>query len=382
MALRLPKPARLGAPGEFARVKNEGASYPGRYFVLAVLRGDPPDALPRIGLITSRRVGNSVIRHRVRRRLRELFRRARPSLRLGLWLVLIGRAAAADASAEALENEFQKLGRRADIFAQRDFLDIARQRAMETKSHGRATDQPAGNFGAVSREACQAAREYTRGGGAGAQAEPRHLGTSPQTRAFFRWAGENGAIVRSLPKPFGGGAEHHVARDGSRVVKTTKGRTFGAVIDLDSDGNLMARLGTAAEYLDRIHLAREILGDDIGLVGAYFGPEGVSIVTNQRYIEGLPAHIIDADRWMTDRGFRRIRPFEYYNPTINVWAYDVRGANFIKDAAGDCHPIDIMLSEPRPETAAKLTAEPEYIGPLVDYPSLADAPDTPFKPAG
>jgi ribonuclease P protein component len=118
MSLRFPKPARLGRAGEFDRVKREGTSYPGRYFVLAVLRRAPEEEPARVGLITSRRVGESVVRHRVRRRLRELFRVARPFLQRGLWLVLIARAAAAPASFQSLQSEWEALGRRAGIFVE------------------------------------------------------------------------------------------------------------------------------------------------------------------------------------------------------------------------------------------------------------------------
>jgi ribonuclease P protein component len=116
MSLRLPKAARLGRSGEFERVKREGVSYAGRYFVLGVLRVLPEEERPRIGLITSRRVGDSVTRHRARRRLRELFRVARPFVKGGLWLVLIARAAGARASFAALEAEWRVLGAKAGIF--------------------------------------------------------------------------------------------------------------------------------------------------------------------------------------------------------------------------------------------------------------------------
>ena len=118
MSLRLPKAARLGRSGEFERVKREGASYAGRYFVLAVLRGRPESERPRIGLITSRRVGDSVTRHRVRRQLRELFRLARPLIKGGLWLVFIARAAATRATYPAMEAELRTLGAKAGIFLQ------------------------------------------------------------------------------------------------------------------------------------------------------------------------------------------------------------------------------------------------------------------------
>jgi ribonuclease P protein component len=117
MSLRLPKPARLGRSGEFARVKSAGISFPGRYFVLAVLRPEQlTEELPRVGLITSKRVGNSVVRHRVRRLLREVFRLGRPLVQRGLWLVLIARAKAATATMAALQAEWGTLGKRAGIF--------------------------------------------------------------------------------------------------------------------------------------------------------------------------------------------------------------------------------------------------------------------------
>ena len=117
MSLRLPKPARLGRKGEFERVKREGATFPGRYFVLGVLRDAGAQEPARVGIITSKRVGESVVRHRIRRRLRELFRVARPSLARGLWLVLIARAPAARASFQALQAEWQGLARRSGILA-------------------------------------------------------------------------------------------------------------------------------------------------------------------------------------------------------------------------------------------------------------------------
>ncbi len=69
----------------------------------------------RAGFVTSRRVGQAVQRNRVRRRLRELVRHARPNLRHGFWLVLIARAAATRASWSELCDEWVLLARRASI---------------------------------------------------------------------------------------------------------------------------------------------------------------------------------------------------------------------------------------------------------------------------
>jgi ribonuclease P protein component len=81
--------------------------------VLGVYRGK---ASTRFGLIASRRVGNAVVRNRLRRRLREMVRLTRPRILPGLWIVLVIRSAAGRANWDALRAEFIALGGRAAIF--------------------------------------------------------------------------------------------------------------------------------------------------------------------------------------------------------------------------------------------------------------------------
>jgi ribonuclease P protein component len=116
MRLRFPSTARLTEAGEFAHMRREGRTFPGRLVVLSVLGGPDGAAPARVGIITSKRVGGAVVRNRVRRRLRELFRTARPRLRPGLWLVLIARAPAATAGFAELRAEWERLARRGGLF--------------------------------------------------------------------------------------------------------------------------------------------------------------------------------------------------------------------------------------------------------------------------
>ena len=97
-------------------MKREGVSFHGKFIVLNVLK-NVSDAEVRVGLITSRRVGGAVARNRVRRRLREIVRAARPDIAAGTWLTLIARQAAAGASFHHLNAEWQQLARRSSIFA-------------------------------------------------------------------------------------------------------------------------------------------------------------------------------------------------------------------------------------------------------------------------
>ncbi len=60
---------------------------------------------PRLGLTVSRKVGNAVARNRVKRRVREWFRRERGHLTPGRDYVVIARPGAAELDARALWSE-------------------------------------------------------------------------------------------------------------------------------------------------------------------------------------------------------------------------------------------------------------------------------------
>ena len=113
MRLRFPKARRLTRGAEFARLKREGASTAGRLLVFSVVaHGEGP---ARVGFIVTRKIGNAVVRNRLRRRLRELFRKQTPHFREGMWLVVIARHRAADADFAELGAEWMKLAAKAGL---------------------------------------------------------------------------------------------------------------------------------------------------------------------------------------------------------------------------------------------------------------------------
>ena len=67
---------RLRKRTEFEACYASGVRVSGRHLVLFLLAG-PAASRPRIGISVSKKVGNAVVRNRVKRRLRELFRRNR-----------------------------------------------------------------------------------------------------------------------------------------------------------------------------------------------------------------------------------------------------------------------------------------------------------------
>lgn len=64
---------RLTARAEFLRVQGQGRKFRGRHLLLVVAPAPAPD-VARLGLTVSRKVGNAVVRNRVRRILREAWR--------------------------------------------------------------------------------------------------------------------------------------------------------------------------------------------------------------------------------------------------------------------------------------------------------------------
>ncbi len=106
--LRFPKEARLFRRAEFQRVRADGRDQRGRHLIVSLLAGAETGP-SRFGIITSRRVGMAVVRSRVRRRLREILRLARPRLVAGAWIVLIARPSAGRATSTALREEWERL---------------------------------------------------------------------------------------------------------------------------------------------------------------------------------------------------------------------------------------------------------------------------------
>lgn len=71
----------------------------------------------RAAVVVSRRVGSAVVRNRVKRRLREIYRHRRTMLKSGLLLVVTAKPAASTATSQSLLAEWLRLGERLSIFA-------------------------------------------------------------------------------------------------------------------------------------------------------------------------------------------------------------------------------------------------------------------------
>ena len=114
---RLSKSRRLGASTLFKETYAQGRRQVGRRMVLWIRTG--PDASLRLGTVTGKKVSlRANRRNRLRRRLREAFRRIRPYLEGEVDVVLVGRRGGLDASWEELVGELLRLAVRSGLLSE------------------------------------------------------------------------------------------------------------------------------------------------------------------------------------------------------------------------------------------------------------------------
>ncbi|MDO4614962.1 MAG: ribonuclease P protein component [Lachnospiraceae bacterium] len=85
---------------DFSRVYRRGKSKANKQLVMYILKRQ--DQMNRMGISVSKKVGNSVIRHRIKRRMKEIYRLNEEKFGSGYDIVFIARNAAAEASSEEL----------------------------------------------------------------------------------------------------------------------------------------------------------------------------------------------------------------------------------------------------------------------------------------
>lgn len=106
--------SRLRKTSDFATVWAEGRSRVDRFFVVKVRPNGL--AVTRFGFSVSKRIGNAVVRNRVKRRLREASR-AQP-VKEGFDIMIVARRGADEADFARIERSVHKLFRRARVLRQ------------------------------------------------------------------------------------------------------------------------------------------------------------------------------------------------------------------------------------------------------------------------
>lgn len=94
---------------QFGNVYRNGKSYANKYLVMYVTSNDQSGN--RIGISVSKKVGNSVVRHRITRLIRESYRLNEPMFNSGLDIVIVARAGSKDRSYSEISSAVMHLAK-------------------------------------------------------------------------------------------------------------------------------------------------------------------------------------------------------------------------------------------------------------------------------
>ena len=98
---------------EFRKVYTNGKSYADRNIVVYVWKNGSDRN--HLGISVSKKVGNSIVRHRFCRLIREIYRLHENIFNSGLDIVVVARSCAEEASYHTLEDSFIKLAGNAHL---------------------------------------------------------------------------------------------------------------------------------------------------------------------------------------------------------------------------------------------------------------------------
>ena len=103
---KFPKSARLRKRPEFLKLSRTGRKIHSAHFVTVSEKNDRGET--RLGITVSGKVGNAVTRNRIKRSLREFFRRRRHELGTGLDFLVIARGSASKISSREIAEEMSQ----------------------------------------------------------------------------------------------------------------------------------------------------------------------------------------------------------------------------------------------------------------------------------
>lgn len=93
---------------DFRNVYRNGTSYANKYLVMYILENQT--GKNRLGISVSKKVGNSIVRHRLTRLIRESYRLQEDRFQCGLDIVVIARASAKGKNYQDIESAILHLG--------------------------------------------------------------------------------------------------------------------------------------------------------------------------------------------------------------------------------------------------------------------------------
>ncbi len=109
----LHKEWRISRGKEYKYIYNNGRRILGQYIIVFTQANNLPHN--RFGIVTSKKIGNAVIRNRAKRQIREVIRKNLNNLRPGYDVVVVARFNVKEAVFELIENDFLRLMGKASI---------------------------------------------------------------------------------------------------------------------------------------------------------------------------------------------------------------------------------------------------------------------------
>ncbi|MCR4933914.1 MAG: ribonuclease P protein component [Lachnospiraceae bacterium] len=94
---------------DFQKVYKTGKSYANKFLIMYVVENG--EERNRLGISVSKKVGNSVVRHRVKRLIRESYRLQEAVFNSGLDIVIVARSSSAGISYKETESALLHLGK-------------------------------------------------------------------------------------------------------------------------------------------------------------------------------------------------------------------------------------------------------------------------------
>ena len=98
---------------DFQTVYHQGKSQANKYLIMYALQN--AGTRNRLGISVSKKVGNSVVRHRITRLIRESYRLNETSFRQGVDIVVVARPSAKDRSYQEIESALMHLAGRTKV---------------------------------------------------------------------------------------------------------------------------------------------------------------------------------------------------------------------------------------------------------------------------
>ncbi len=170
-----------------------------------------------------------------------------------------------------------------------------------------------------------------------------------------------------------GGVEHEVFLDDAsgRWLKLTMPGRGGKELHVRENGHgvrpsLYTEDALLSDYLHRLRLANERLGDDFWLHGVIPHPGGPRLVVSQRHIKGEAPGAEEVAGHFAEAGFVQVNPKTFYQRQKNLLVSDAHVGNVLRTTEGIA-PFDVCVQEPR--DALLRAVEP---APTLDFDDWGD----------